>query len=76
MDFLNKEFIEDRAVDPVLRCDSCNKLVLLERLTKFGCCEHCGNKRVKALQIFNSEEADQMREWGLDDFLKEWEPVE
>lgn len=76
MDFLNKEFTEERAVDPVLRCDSCNSLVKLTTLHKLGCCPDCGNKRVRSLNIFDETERDKIKEWGYEDFLKEWEAID
>lgn len=62
-------------LDPVFRCDSCNRLVLLKMIHKIGCCNHCGNKRMKDISVFDDSEAAQMKQWGLDDFLKEFEPV-
>ena len=63
-------------LDPVFRCHSCQKLVKLETLHKLGVCPHCGNKRVIDLKIFNEDEAAQIKEWGYEDFLKEFEGVE
>ncbi len=76
LNFLNQEFKDDGELDPVLRCDSCNKIIQLDRINKLGCCEYCGNKRVRALTIFNKEEYDQIKAWGFDDFLKKWEVVD
>lgn len=61
--------------DPVVRCDSCNKVILLDRLRKLGMCE-CGNRKVRSLQTFTTEERDQMTGWGVDpDFLALFEGV-
>lgn len=76
MDFLNKEFIEESTVDPVLRCDSCNKIIELKAIHKLGVCSHCGNKRVRSLTIFDETERDQIKAWGYEDFLKEWEAID
>ena len=61
--------------DPVLRCDSCQKLVKRADLHKFGCCPACGNKRVRNLTIFNDVERAQMIDWGFQDFVSEYEAV-
>ena len=61
--------------DPVLRCDSCNQLVKRTTLHNLGACGHCGNKRVRALDIFNEDEKAQIEEWGFQGFLKEYAEV-
>lgn len=62
--------------DPVLRCDACQKLLKRSSLHKLGKCRHCGNKRVRNVDVFNEEEYEQMKEWGLDEFLKEFEATD
>ena len=52
--------------DPVVRCDACQKLLLRAGLTKIGCCEHCGNRRVRNLTVFNEKELEQMKAWNVD----------
>lgn len=55
--------------DPVVRCDSCAKLIRTETLRGLGSCE-CGNRKVRNLLVFNDAERAQMVEWGVDpDFL-------
>ena len=51
--------------DPVLRCDSCAKIVLTEKVTDLGYCNHCGNKRFRNVLNFNDEEAEMMRKAGV-----------
>lgn len=65
----------EETIDPVLRCDSCNKLVKLETLNKLGRCDKCGNRRVKNVTIYNLEEKKQMEDWGFSEFLKKFEEV-
>ena len=74
-DFLNKEFTDDGEIDPVLRCDSCQALVRRATLHKLGCCDGCGNKRVRNVDVFNLKEKEQMEKWGFEDFLKNFEVV-
>lgn len=62
--------------DPVLRCDSCQKLVKRTTLHKLGCCPDCGNKRVRNLTVFNHTEKAQMEKWGFQDFVDEYEVKE
>jgi len=59
--------------DPVLRCDSCTKLVKRTTLHNLGCCGLCGNKRIRALDVFNEDERDQIIEWGHESFLAAFE---
>ena len=61
--------------DPVLRCDSCSKIVKRSSLHKFGSCPDCGNKRIRNLTIFNSEERSQMIKWGFESFVNEYQAV-
>jgi rRNA maturation endonuclease Nob1 len=63
----------DEIAEPVYRCDACSKLVLIAALHSRGMCPECGNKRMRNVQAFNDDERAQMTEWGLDDFLKEFE---
>lgn len=68
--------MSDEFTDPVLRCDSCQKLVKRETLHKVGTCPHCGNKRVRNVNVFSEEEHKQLEEWGFQDFVAEFEAVD
>jgi len=61
--------------DPVVRCDSCVKLLKLETLKRVGACPHCGNKRVRDVLTFDSDERDKMENWGFYDFLAKFEEI-
>lgn len=52
--------------DPVVRCDKCHKLMLTASVKSLGMCEHCGNRRVKKVSIFNEDELAQISKWGVD----------
>lgn len=55
--------------DPVVRCDSCNAVILVETIKKLGMCK-CGNRRIRNVQMLNGEELTQLKNWGVDpDFL-------
>ena len=61
--------------DPVVRCDSCQALVKRETLHKLGCCNECGNKRMRNLTIFNDKDRDQLIEWGFQSFVDEYKEM-
>lgn len=52
--------------EPVLRCDRCAKLVLLDTLHHLGMCPHCSNIRVANLRTVNDEEMGQLVGWAGD----------
>lgn len=57
--------------DPVVRCDSCGKLIRMEQLHRNGLCK-CGNRKVRAILSFNLMEYLKMRFlWRVDpEYLK------
>jgi len=64
-------------VEPVLRCMSCNKLLLTAILKKRGCCLYCGNKRVTNVKTLSGDEMERLRAKGVDEhFLALFEEVE
>jgi len=63
--------------DPVVRCDSCQAVLLCESLSRLGCCGKCGNRRIRNIQVLQPAEMAQCREWGVDPkFLALFEEVE
>lgn len=72
---MNKYHKDAPFCDPVLRCDSCNQIILDETLKVLGRCK-CGNRKVRNLQTFTDAERKQMEEWGIDpEFLAQFEEV-
>ena len=61
--------------DPVLRCDSCQEVVKRKTLHKLGCCDKCGNKRVRPVTVFSEEERAKLVEWGFGDFVSKFKEV-
>jgi DNA-directed RNA polymerase subunit RPC12/RpoP len=57
--------------DPVVRCDSCGRLLLMKDVHKNGLCG-CGNRKVRAILAFNLREYLKMRFWWKvdPDYLK------
>lgn len=67
--------------DPVVRCDSCQKLIFRKDIQKYGLCSGCGNTRVRNVLVLTPDEMCQMKRWAGDgeideDFLKLFESVQ
>lgn len=62
-------------LDPILRCDSCSALVRVGTIHKIGCCDKCGNRRMRSLTIVSEQEIEQMENWGFLDFASEFKGV-
>jgi uncharacterized CHY-type Zn-finger protein len=63
--------------DPVVRCDSCQKLLERSDIQKYGCCKHCGGRKIRNVLVFSPEEKREMEQWGIDpDFLALFEGKE
>jgi hypothetical protein len=63
--------------DPVVRCDSCVRMIFRDELKKHGKCVRCGNRKVRNCDTFTQEEFDLMRERGVDPvFLALFEGLE
>lgn len=64
-------------LEPVVRCDSCAKLCLVEDLKKIGCCPHCSNTRVRNVRTISDIEIAEMKKLNVDpDWIDLFEPVE
>jgi hypothetical protein len=61
--------------DPVVRCDSCQRILLVSKLREMGGCL-CGSRKVRNLKGFDDKEEAQMKDWGVDPlFLRLFEPI-
>lgn len=47
--------------EPVLRCDSCKKMVVKDTINEIGMCNYCGNKRFRPVDVFNDDELVQIK---------------
>jgi len=65
---------EEAFSDPVLRCDSCTRLVKATQLRKVGACPLCGNKRMRNVTVFDDAERKQLLSWDMRSFVAEFEP--
>ena len=75
-DYKYEEFIEEDKgfTEPVLRCDSCNKIVTKNAITKLGLCNHCGNKRFRPVDVISELELIQIKKLdGAEAFLELFE---
>lgn len=62
--------------DPVVRCDSCGKMILVSKLKEMGACI-CGSRKVRNLRGYDGKERDLMVEWGVDpEFLALFEQID
>ena len=62
--------------DPIVRCDSCNKIILVSKLKEMGACL-CGSRKVKNLRGFDDTEQALMVRWGVDpDFMALFEGID
>lgn len=53
--------------EPVYRCHSCHKIVLLKVLKEEGRCPLCGGRRVEAISSLTGAEVRRIRKWGVDE---------
>ena len=63
--------------DPMLRCDSCAKLVARLSLQELGCCPECGNRRMRNVLAMSESEMDGLINKSIDPaWLKLFQGVE
>jgi len=63
-------------LEPVVRCDSCAKLCLVEQLKTVGCCPSCGNTRVRNVRTISDIEIADMKARGVDpEWIALFEPM-
>jgi uncharacterized CHY-type Zn-finger protein len=63
--------------EPVVRCDSCVKLVIVNDLKTSGCCPYCGNTRVRNVRTISDLEIEAMKTLNIDpDWIALFEPKE
>lgn len=59
--------------EPVVRCDSCARVVLTATLKELGMCPHCSNTRVRNVRTMTDDDIARVKNWvdhGLID--SEW----
>ncbi len=67
-------------IEPLVRCDSCAKLMFSKKLTNQGSCD-CGNTRVRNITKLSKKELKKVTKWAdagkLDQvWVNLWVPVE
>lgn len=51
-------------VEPVVRCDACQDLILMSVLKKVGSCPGCSNTRVRNVRTMKQEDMDRAKAWA------------
>lgn len=49
--------------EPLVRCDSCQRLLFVQELREHGMCAHCGHTRVRNVRAMSDEDMAQAKEW-------------
>ncbi|MDI6741627.1 MAG: hypothetical protein QMD11_02715 [Smithella sp.] len=63
MEAMRKYGKDDEFREPVLKCESCNKVVLLAVLKKIGMCPLCGNTKVRNVRTMTDEDQVTVERW-------------
>jgi len=64
-------------IEPVVRCDACQKLCFVATLKKIGNCPACGNTRVRNVRTISDVEIEEMRGKGVDpEWIALFQPME
>jgi hypothetical protein len=56
---------DDPFNDPVVRCDSCSRILLVTKLREIGNCV-CGSRKVRNVLGFTESEHDVLESWDVD----------
>ena len=62
-------------LDPVLRCDSCQKLVSVKSIHQIGVCKGCGNKRFRAITTIDDIELKELKDMGYESFASTFDAI-
>lgn len=63
MEAMQKYSKDGEFKEPVLKCESCNKVVLHADLKKIGMCPLCGNTRVRNVRTLTDEDQATVKKW-------------
>lgn len=61
---LNKYSIDGPFLEPVVRCDSCQELLIVKDMRKVGMCPHCSNTRVRNVRTMNEQDMEKAKAWA------------
>lgn len=62
--------------DPVVRCDSCQRMLFREQIQEHGAC-FCGSRRIRNIRSFTPEERELLIKKNVDpDFLALFEEID
>lgn len=67
--------------EPVVRCDSCTRLILVALLRRLGMCPDCSNTRVRNVRTLNDADQEIVKKWIEEgkvpqDWFDVFEPVD
>ena len=63
-------------VDPVVRCQSCQSLILRKVIQSVGSCPKCGHRRMGNVLNITGEEIEGLKEKGIDpDWIALLKPI-
>ncbi len=55
--------------EPVVRCDGCAELILLETVKTIGMCPKCSSTKVKNVRAMNEEEMENCKKWAREKII-------
>jgi hypothetical protein len=76
---MNKYDAKNRTpfIDPIVRCDACQELLLRKTIQEIGCCTNCGNRRMTNIKVIKEAEIEKVKSWNLDpEFMALFEEAE
>lgn len=64
-----EKYSKDIPLEPVLLCDSCTHVLLVEQIKATGSCPNCGNKKVRSCLALNDDNLATVMGWIEQDKL-------
>jgi len=63
---LQKYSIDGPFVEPVVRCDACQELLVVAQMRRIGKCTSCGNTRVRNVTVMQDTDMEKVTQWAAD----------
>ena len=58
-----EKYSKDLSIEPVVLCDSCTHVLLIEQVKESGSCKNCGNKKVRSCLALNDDNLETVQGW-------------